>query len=873
MNIFLKKTIPHIVAIILFFAATYVYFSPLLYDKGLAQHDIEQFRGSAKEIIDHRAEFEEEPLWTNSMFGGMPAYLISTVYKGNLLIKVDKVLQLAKRPAGFIFFSLVGFYILLIVLGVNPWLSIVGAFAYALSSYFFIVIAAGHNAKIHAISYVAPMIAGIFLAFRGKYIGGFALFALFLGLNLNAGHLQITYYAGFVMLALGLAFFVKAIREKTLLRFSKAVGVLLLALALAVGANFSRLYFTWESGKYSIRGASELTSQEKDRTSGLDKEYATAWSYGVAETFNLLIPNLMGGSSAADFGTNSHTYKFLKQNGVPPAQARTMVKQMPAYWGPQPMTSGPVYIGAIVIFLFALSMFVIDDKLKWYLLGVTLLAIMLAWGRNFEVGDFLTYGLTLGGISILLNFYFKRKDIKFSSVYVKEISFVTIGIAMIIIGLFIGKILDEEAYRYSFTYLFLDYFPGYNKFRTVSMILYVAEFTMPLLAFLGLREIFNGKVSKERFMKGFKWSLGIVVGLCLIFIVLGGSLFSFQADIDSRYIASGFPAEMFDAISLDRQSMMRADAFRSLVFVLLSGGAVLLFYLKKIKPAYFIGLLGVLIIADMWTVSKRYLNDDNFVPKSKVTNPFVASSADRQILADTTTYFRVYNRTVSTFNDASTSYFHKSIGGYHGVKLRRYQELIDYHISRNNPAVLNMLNTRYLIDGGEQGPIARYNPGALGNAWFVNSVRIVGSADEEIAALDSFKPLEAAIVNDDFADGLVRYSASASPNDTIYLSDYRANRLVYNYTLSEPRLAVFSDIYYPKGWVSTVNGEEAEHIRVNYVLRAMLLPAGSNEVVFEFKPKMFATGYRIDMAASLLIILATMGWVGKGLYDAWNRKN
>lgn len=808
MNIFFKKTIPHVVAIILFFAATYVYFSPLLYDKGVAQHDIEQFRGSAKEIIDYRAEFEEEPLWTNSMFGGMPAYLISTVYKGNLLIKVDKALQLAKRPAGFIFFSLVGFYILLIVLGVNPWLSIVGAFAYALSSYFFIVIAAGHNAKIHAISYVAPMIAGIFLAFRGKYIGGFALFALFLGLNLNAGHLQITYYAGFVMLALGLAFFVKAIREKTVLRFSKAVGVLLLALALAVGANFSRLYFTWESGKYSIRGASELTTQEKDRTSGLDKEYATAWSYGVAETFNLLIPNLMGGSSAADFGTDSHTYKFLKQNGVPPSQARTMVKQMPAYWGPQPMTSGPVYIGAIVIFLFALSMFVIDDKLKWYLLGVTLLAIMLAWGRNFmPLTDF-----------------------------------------------------------------FLDYFPGYNKFRTVSMILYVAEFTMPLLAFLGLREIFNGKVSKERFMNGFKWSLGIVAGLCLIFLVLGGSLFSFEADIDSRYIASGFPAEMFDAVRLDRQSMMRADAFRSLVFVLLTGGAVLLFYLKKMKPVYFIGLLGVLVIADMWTVNKRYLNDDNFVPKSKVTNPFVASSADRQILADTTTYFRVYNRTVSTFNDASTSYFHKSIGGYHGAKLRRYQELIDYHISRNNPAVLNMLNTRYLIDGGEQGPIARYNPGALGNAWFVNSARIVGSADEEIAALDSFKPLETAIVNHDFADGLVRYSGSASPNDTIYLADYRANRLVYNYTLSEPRLAVFSDIYYPKGWVSTVNGEEVEHIRVNYVLRAMLLPAGANEVVFEFKPKMFTTGYHIDMAASLLIILATLGWVGKGLFDAWNRK-
>ncbi len=804
MKIFFKKTIPHVVAIIIFFAATYIYFSPLLQDKGVAQHDIEQFRGSAKEIIDHRAEFEEEPLWTNSMFGGMPAYLISTVYKGNLLKKVDRVLQLAKQPAGFIFFSLVGFYILLVVLGVNPWLSIVGAFAYGLSSYFFIVIAAGHNAKIHAISYVAPMIAGVFLAFRGKYIGGFALFALFFGLNLNAGHLQITYYAGFIMLALGIAFFVKAIKEKALFNFSKATGVLLLALLLAVGANFSRLYFSWESGKYSIRGASELTTQGGDRTTGLDKEYATAWSYGVTETFNLLIPNLMGGSSAADFGTDSHTFAFLKQNGVPSAQAKAMVKQMPAYWGPQPMTSGPVYVGAIVIFLFVLSMFVIDDRLKWYLLGVTLLAIALAWGRNFmPLTDF-----------------------------------------------------------------FLHYFPGYNKFRTVSMILYIAEFTIPLLAFIGLREIFNGNVSKERFMNGFKWSIGIVAGLCLLFIVLGGSLFSFEAEIDGRYIAAGYPAAMFDAIRLDRQAMLRADAFRSLIFVLLSGGAVLVFYLKKIKPVYFIGLLATLIITDMWTVSKRYLNDDNFVPNSKVANPFVASNADLQILADTTTYFRVYNRAVSTFNDASTSYYHKSIGGYHGAKLRRYQELIDYHISRNNPAVLNMLNTRYLIDGGEQGPIARYNPGALGNVWFVNSVQIVESADEEIAALDNFNPRETAIVNNDFAGELMQYDATANPGDTIYLADYRANRMVYRYTLSEPRLAVFSDIYYPKGWISRVNGEEVDHIRVDYVLRAMLLPAGSNEVVFEFKPKMFTAGYRIDLAASLLIILAALGWIGKELLDS-----
>ncbi len=803
MNSLLKKILPHVVAIALFVVATMIYFLPLFQGQGIAQHDIEQFKGSAKEVIDHRESFGEEPLWTNSMFGGMPAYLISTQYKGNLLAKVDKALQLLERPASFIFITLLGFYILLLTLGVNPWLSIVGAFAYGLSSYFFIVIAAGHNAKIHAIAYVAPMIAGFIMAFRKKYLGGFALFALFLGLNLNAGHLQITYYAAFILIALGLAFLMEAIKNKNLLPFGKSVGVLLLAALLAVGANFSRLYFTWEQGKYSIRGASELTTEKENRTTGLDKEYATAWSYGVAETFNLLVPNLMGGSSMADLGTDSHIYKFFVQNGVPSSQAKAMTKQMPAYWGPQPMTSGPVYIGAIVVFLFVLSLFLIDDRIKWYLLGVTLLGIMLAWGHNFM-------GLT--------NF-------------------------------------------------FLDYFPGYNKFRTVSMILYIAQFTMPLLAFMGLRELFVGDVSKERFMKGFKWSVGIVGGFCLLFILFGKTFFSFEAAVDNQYIAAGYPAEMFEALRLDRMDLMRADAFRSLVFILLSAGILLVFYLKKIKPIHFVGILLVLVVADMWTVNRRYLNNDNFVTQSKADVPFTATAADRQILADKTPYFRVFNTTVSTFNDAGTSYFHKSIGGYHGAKLRRYQELINYQIARNNFDVLNMLNTRYIITGDEGGLRARFNPDALGNAWFVNQVQLVGSADEEMEALNDFNPAQTAIVNHEFANGIEGYSTVANPSDTIYLTDYRANRLVYRSVLSEPRLAVFSDIHYPKGWISTLNGNEVDHIRADYVLRAMVIPSGDNEVVFEFRPQMFKTGFWIDIVASILILLVTVGWIGKEVYQ------
>jgi hypothetical protein len=805
MNALLKKSVPHLVAIITFLIATNIYFLPLYQGKGLSQHDIVQFKGSAQEIIEHREQFGEEPLWTNSMFGGMPAYLISTKFDGNKLNIVDKLLQVSKHPASLIFVTLIGFYILLLALGVSPWLSIVGAFAYSFSSYFFIIIEAGHNAKIHAIAYVAPMLAGVFLSFKGKFLGGFTLFALFLGLNLKAGHVQITYYAAFIGAAIAIAYLIDAINKKEYLKYSKAVGILILAAVLAIGANFSRLYFTYESGKYSIRGASELSTREDDRTSGLDKEYATAWSYGVTETLNLLIPNLMGGASAADFGKDSHTYNFLIDNRVPTGQARQIVKQLPAYWGPQPMTSGPVYIGAIVIFLFVLGLFILKGPLRWALLGVTILGIMLAWGKNFmPLTDF-----------------------------------------------------------------FLHYFPGYNKFRTVSMILYIAEFTMPLVAILGLKEIFQEKIAKERFLHSFKWAVGIVGGICLLYIIFGPAIFNFEADIDQHYIASGYPAEMFEAIRLDRMAMMRADAFRSLIFILLGGSVLLGYYFKKLKIYHSIAILGVLILLDMWVVNRRYLNNDNFVPQSKVEIPFTQSDADRQILADNTLHFRVFNRTVSTFNDASTSYYHKSIGGYHGAKLRRYQELIDYHISGGNIKVLNMLNTRWVIDGGEQGPIARFNPGALGNVWFVESIRMVENADEEIAALNDFDPSITALVDKRFYSLLESFQSKSNSEDFIELVDYRANRLVYNYRTESDRLAVFSEIYYPVGWTATLNGKEIEHFRVNYVLRGAVLPSGEHELIFEYKPKMFKAGNSIDLISSLLIILFAIGWIGVNLYRSW----
>lgn len=793
----LVKILPHIVAPILFLMAAYIYFSPIIEGKRLAQHDVVQFKGQVKEIQDYRQATGEETLWTNSMFGGMPTYLTSVQYKTNLLKWVNKIIMIGKTPASYIFATMLGFYLLLLVLGVNPWLSIVGAFAYGLSSYFFIVIGAGHNAKIHAISYVAPMLAAMILAFRGKYLGGFALFALFFGLNLYAGHPQITYYAGFVMIAITIGYFYTAYKDKLLLQFAKAIGVLAIAGILALGANFSKLWFTNDYGKYSIRGPSELTSDNSNKTSGLDKDYAMAWSYGVAESFNLMIPNLMGGSTSGELGADSKTYSFLKQNGISTNQADQIVSQLPTYWGAQPMTSGPVYIGAIVVFLFFFGLFAVRGPVKWALLAVTALSIALAMGHNFL----------------------------------------------------------------SLSNFFLDYFPAYNKFRTVAMILYIAEVTMPLLAFMALKQVYDGSLNSKQFMFALKWSLGILGGILVFFLLFGGVIFNFSADIDNQLTSSGWPAQLLDAFRDDRKALLKADTFRSLIYILLSAGVLYAFFIKKLKPYYFVAILGLLIVTDMWVVNKRYMNNNFFVSDIKAEKPFTPTAADLQILKDKTLDYRVFNLTVSPFNDGSTSFYHKSIGGYHGAKMRRYQELIDQHISKGNMAVLNMLNTRYIIQPGEAGPVAQFNPKALGNVWFIDTVQIVPNADAEIASLNNFNPSRKVIVDQRFKKHLEGFTPSYDTTGTINLIDYKPNRLVYKSDTKSQKIAVFSEIYYPKGWDVTVDGQAQDHFRADYVLRAMVIPAGKHEIVFTFKPKMFEVGKKIDLASSLLIIFAFIGWV------------
>lgn len=801
-NIPFNRFYPHLISIILFIALSYTYFLPQIEGKEIQQGDKTTYLGMSKEVRDFRDETGEEALWTNSMFGGMPAFLISVQYKNNLVKYVDQLLKFMGRPANQLFICLLGFYISLLIFGAKPWLSTVGAIAFAFSSYYFIVIAAGHNSKVFAIAYMSPIIAGIYLTYRGKVLLGASITAIFLTLQLLANHLQITYYTLLIVVVYGIVELIYTINEKDYNRFLKATGVLIIAAVLAVGSNFSSLWTTYEYGKYSMRGETELTKDEANKTSGLDKDYATAWSYGIDETLTLLIPNFKGSGGDVNLGKNSAVYEFF-ETAQGPRYAAQVVEHFPyLYWGAQPFTSGPVYVGVIIIFLFVLGIYLLDPKIKWWLISATVLSIILAWGKNFP---------------LVTNF-------------------------------------------------FLDYIPGYNKFRAVSMTLVIAQFTIPLMAMLALKKVMDGSVEKQKLMKAFKNSIYIVGGVALFFALLPGLFFDFSAESDQRIIAQGGQA-LVDAIREDRKAFLQRDAFRSLIFILLSAGVIWAYISGKLKTKYSLLAMGVLILVDMWAVDKRYLNDNNFVSKREAKQPFKTTRADQQINQDKDPNFRVLNVAVNTFNDASTSYFHKSIGGYHGAKMQRYQDLIDYQISQNNMDVLNMLNTKYfIVQGQDNQPVAQRNPEALGNAWFVENYRVVPDADAEIDALSDFNPEKEAIVDKRFAHFVEGQEFTKDTSSSIKLVSYKPNHLVYEAKCAEEELAVFSEIYYPKGWNAFIDNEPTDHFRVNYVLRAMVIPEGNHTIEFKFKPKSYYTGNKISLASSIILLILFVAILGKELF-------
>ena len=796
-----KKLSPHLLVILLFVGISFTYFSPLIQGKHLDTPDVKHWKGMSKEIFDFRNATGKEALWTNSMFSGMPAYQISISSNTNLIRYVVKIISLGiPSPANLLFLYLLGFYLLLLSLKVDYRVSAIGAIAFSFSSYFFIIIMAGHMTKAYAIAYVPMVVAAVLYTYRGKMLLGGVFTALAVALELHANHLQITYYLVLMLMLIGLVQFVKDFKANNLIDFSKRSGVLILAALLASATAVTRLSTTMEYGTESTRGKSELTNNLDNKTSGLDKDYATSWSYGIAESFTLLIPNFYGGASQGELTTDSKTYQAIKRAPNP----KQLIKQLPLYWGNQPFTSGPTYAGSIVMFLFIFGLLFVKSEMRVWILLATIMSIMLAWGKNFM----------------------------------------------------------------PLTDLFLDYFPGYNKFRAVSMILVIAEFTLPLLGFIALNKFLSEKdedyetndkvkdvktqkvshiVVKSKKLRSLNLAFYIVGGLTLVFALMPTLFFDFVGGQDANLEKKGWP---IDALQADRAGLLSADAWRSFTFITLAFGVMWMFLKNKISSKYVVLIIGVLVLADMWTVNKRYLNDDNFARKSKVQVPYQATAADQQILRDTDPNFRVFNNSVSTFNDASTSYFHKSIGGYHGAKLKRYQELIENHIEKGNMAVLNMLNTKYFITPKGQ---VQQNPGAMGNAWFVNKINIVANADAEIVALDEFNPANTAIVDTRFSEQIIDGLDNSLAN--ISLVEYKPNYLKYKTKSFNKGIAIFSEIYYDKGWDAYIDGELKPHFRANYVLRGMQIPEGNHIVEFKFVPAVYYVSEQIALASSILLLL------------------
>jgi hypothetical protein len=803
-----KLAIPHAVAVAIFIIVSVIYFYPVLEGKVLNTNDGTVAFNSAKEISDYRAHYGEEPLWTNSMFSGMPAYLISVIYKGNIIKYADSFIKFLKHPASTIFLTMLGFYILLLLFKVDAWLAIAGALAYGFSTYFFWILGAGHNTKALAIAYMAPMIGGIYYTYRYDALKGALFTTFFLSLEILANHPQITYYSFICILVFIITEFVFAIRKKEIQPFIKSSLILIIPILLAVGMNFNSLYTTYEYGKYSTRGKSDLVTNNPEKTSGLDKDYITQWSYGVDETLTLLIPNFRGGV-CQPFDNNSETATALRKNN-----AGQYLKQFQKYWGTQPWVDGPVYVGAIIIFLFILGLIIVKGPEKWWLLSATLLSIMLAWGKNFM----------------------------------------------------------------PLTDIFLNFFPGYNKFRAVTMTLVIAEFCIPLLGMLALRDIFSGTTDRKDIWKGIKIAFGVTGGITLMFLLLPGIAGSFLSPSEKQ--AGSFPAWLSTALIADRKMLLRGDALRSLFLILLAAATLTGFYYNKLKKEYAIVLLAILFLADMWFVDKRYLNSDKFVRKEAKAKMSAQTIADGYILRDSS-YYRVLNLGVSPFNDASTSLYHKSIGGYHGAKLERYQELIDTSLMYDINLIqtvgkvaktmddvqsvfastngLNMLNAKYIIYNQDEAPLINQN--SLGNAWFVETPVLVENANDELSSINRINPARVAVIDKHFKDQIKSNSYPVSQGDLIELKSYKPNELIYSSKTQGENLAVFSEIYYPAGWKSFIDGKESSYFRTDYVLRGMIIPSGQHEIKFSFQPSSYITGNRISWISSLLFLLLITGYI------------
>ena len=796
-----------------FAVISFVYFCPAVTEgRILSQHDSVAGIGAGQESKEYLERTGERTRWTNSIFGGMPTYQMAPSYDSTDLLKGIENLYHLYLPTyvWYVFVMLLGFYILLRAFDFRAWMAALGAIIWAFSSYFFIIIAAGHIWKFITLAYIPPTIAGMVLCYRGKCLAGGLLTAFFVALQIMSNHVQMTYYFLFVMLFMAIAYGVKAFQENALVNYAKRTGVLVVAGLLGVCVNLSNLYHTYEYSKESMRGKSELVKENSanQTDSGLERDYITQWSYGIGETFSLLVPNVKGGASVPLAANEKAMEKANPMYG-------SIYSQLGQYWGEQPGTSGPVYVGAFVMFLFILGLFVVKTPMKWALLAATVLSILLSWGKNFM----------------------------------------------------------------PFTDFFIDYVPMYNKFRAVSSILVIAEFTIPLLAMLALKEVVTTPaIIKER-KKDFLISFGLTGGLALLFAVMPKVFFPQYVSSMEMNALQSIPADQLVPLLANleevRMSLFTADAWRSFFIILVGAGLVWAYGMGKLKETVLIGALAVLCLVDMWDVNKRYLYDEQFVEKQVQTQGFQQTETDKMILEDQSLDYRVLNLASNTFNENNTAYWHKSVGGYHAAKLRRYQEMIEEHISgemgglfkavadaggdtekldASEFPVLNMLNTKYFIfplQGGQTVPLP--NPYALGNAWFVDEVKYVGNANEEIEAIHGLEPSQVAVVDKKF-ESVVK-SVPSDSTATIELVAYEPNYLKYEVNSEKGGTVVFSEIYYP-GWQSTVDGEEVPHGRADYILRAMNVPAGKHVVEFRFDPKS-------------LHLTETIAFVALGLLALW----
>jgi hypothetical protein len=794
-----KSIIHHFISIFALIAVLLIYFYPTIQGKILVQDDITRSIATSKEARDFRADTGEEALWTNSQFGGMPTFQMNTEYPSNLMRYFEKGLKFYRilpDKTGLIFMLLLGFYFLLITLGVDKKISVIGAIAFGFSTFFIISLGVGHNSKLRSIGYIAPIIAGVLMTYKGKKLLGGAITAFTLALAINANHFQITYYLFLLLLVLASVYLFQAIQKKNTKDFFISSAILLLSALLSVGPNVSKLWTTYSySGETMRGGKSELTVHKEKSKGGLDIDYALKWSYGKMESLNLLMPNFYGGSSTKELNTSSNTYKKLVKNGVNKRQAKKYIERMPTYWGEQQFTSGPTYLGAIILFLFLIGTFIIRGPTKWWIVIGSVLALMIAWGSNLMW----------------------------------------------------------------FNQLMFEYFPMFNKFRAPSMALTIVCFTAPLLAMLALNKMLTTE-NISKYWDKIKLSFYILGGLCLLFYLFGGSLFSFEGLSDDSLKQQGWP---IDAIVSDRVNLLKSSAIRSLLLISLVFGLIWSYSKQKLSANLFIGIVGFLILADIWIVDKEYLGADNFHKASAKEKSYLPSVADQQILKDNDPNFRVFNLSVNPFTDALTSYHHKSVGGYHGAKLIRYQDMIDKHLSKQNMQVINMLNTKYLITQNKKTgqKQAQLNRTALGNAWFVNKILWAENADNEIDVLGDFNATNEVVIDSRYKDYFTKEIEINS--STINLINYKPNHLTYKANVNnEHAFAVLSEIYYEgsgNDWQAYIDDNPVEHIRVNYLLRGINIPNGEHIIEFKFSPPSYFVGEKISLVFSILVILLFFG--------------